>query len=1177
MAINFPGTKHIERLSDLPSTTAVTVLFWVKFNNFTNGPVLFDLGLNNANGDNCIELYCNGSGQLGLWNGSSSVEGTTLSTGVWYFLGLTCSGTGSTDLKSYLNAVQDSAMTGGSYTAEVASIGGWPGDTQRFNGDMSPIKIFNAVLTVDEIKKEMASTRCLYSGANVKAWIPGNSDTSFLVDHSGKGDWSEVGTGSIVKAPSAPVSTGARYTTTKVVPTSQTHNADRTEAATSAESSTASASFSSSREETIASAESSSVVAAFISELAEALSTGDLSTTGTLLSSDREEALTSGESSSVLAAFSSQASETQTPTEVSTASRIAVSSLSESITSSESSLAVADFISASAESVSISESTTAGNSINASLSESTTLGESSINSPVVTASSTESINLRSIQSGVHSGIKVSVSTRSFYCVPGADGKTRTGDPVGSYGNAIKRTSAIAAIVTCQTAQDLLPALNSPSSVVFTSTQLGFWQIASNVYGAVGVVSNDGLTFTITYTPTTRMSIYVAARCVNAGNLTAGLPTTGIAVCRQHPGMRGVIKCGAGWDHASMRAGFDYAKTLSPSSGYAFVIKNGTYTDNNNRIYYSPGAPANQQYYMPPPGAFTTSTQGAHNDPVYTITHWSSVMAETPAGVVIDGQGVRAEGVYMYGDTAFEWDESPTGGNLYQIDNDWHLQGAGFERRGIHIAGIAVKNTVGIGWNTQYCDHIFFEYGAIFDACSGMIDYNNAAIQFQNSLDCLAENMHSGGGGRYLFSTYQSKRVIYRRLFGRYDWNNSVFPFGALTPYRQRQFRVQNYLFFDSDNLDEFNVGESASDTGLSTLASTDVWDYARDVNFDRGLSFNNTFGFVFNDTRNIDQSIITCRFTDLSSWYQRQNHQGNGFTLFGGGPSELRRITSVYCDGRGFGNTGITCWGGSSTTTKSIIYKYNHVHDGAGRGDGAMYYSPGGTPPNEHRLALNDSYVFDASYATEKTGSVGSINVDVDTTTDPKLNGMRYPGRIEVGTRFKAEVVGADNFYRAMGRHGAFWGEVGDAEDTGQNWLAEAMLEYYLPLYRSYSYTGPTNTLGTQTLSGNRGGVTIARLLRDYIKSVAGRDVPFITDLAATSNSGILKISWGGFATEYQLNITAINIYIDGEMVQTIAVNEHAAEFPGMVVGSKYKIKMSAVHSSFGESGLSEEIEVTVQ
>lgn len=715
-------------------------------------------------------------------------------------------------------------------------------------------------------------------------------------------------------------------------------------------------------------------------------------------------------------------------------------------------------------------------------------------------------------------------------------------------------STTAPVVSVTSTQDTLPTVGVQTTTSFSSTQPGHWEIASNIPGATISQASDGLSATITWTPQAYpiCSIYIAARCWNAGGSSIG-------VCRAHPGMRGVIQVGTGGDYSNLHAAFSAVRGFANPGGYAFVVKDGTYTANNMHMYYD-GMGSSPQPYMPPCGEFTET--GSAPNKLYTITRFTTVMAETPFGVVLDGQGTRTYGMQLYGNTPFESDQAAV------FPTSQHLTAAGTDMRGIHIAGLTCKDTDSGGFVAFYCDHIFMEYILCGEISRVTPNQNNVPNQPQDSKDCVMENIHSFGGVRYNWAAYQSHRLAYRRLFGRKDIVKTQEPHGGMVFYRGRACRADNFLMFDADQLEEFDTTGSLSppsqDVGFMGIASTGLTDYPRDHVFNRGLMFNSRMGFSENDAYDVTSGYFSdFIFSDVGAWYYKPDDKwGGGAGISAGGPSTFNNMTSVYLDNVDSEYTA-NAFRKLININDSILYNMGHQYDGAGRG---VYNFAYASDVNNY-VHLTNVTNYGASFANEILGNATYyVKTNVDTTTNPTTQGMRYPGRLEAGSAYKTSHRGQDGFYHAVGPRGYNHGQSGYTTETGQNWLAEAMLELALPHYRAYSYTGSTNTLGTQTLSGDRGGARSTRGVIDWVISKGDRDVPFPLSVGIQTVSGGHRLSWRQFASFYMTNITSFKVYQNGTLIHTTtSKNMHGADIAGLTTGAS--ITVTAVDSVFGESG----------
>ena len=133
--------------------------------------------------------------------------------------------------------------------------------------------------------------------------------------------------------------------------------------------------------------------------------------------------------------------------------------------------------------------------------------------------------------------------------------------------------------------------------------------------------------------------------------------------------------------------------------------------------------------------------------------------------------------------------------------------------------------------------------------------------------------------------------------------------------------------------------------------------------------------------------------------------------------------------------------------------------------------------------------------------------------------------------------------------------------------------ENLAPLLRDYSYTGELRSGGTGTLSGDRGAAQTTTNLMDYILSAKG-NTPYLYSVNAEKKAGQIDVTFDQFQSGIQSGITGYKLKINDEIVQTIASNAHGVRLNDLILGYSYKISLIATHSTTGDSGDSNPIQM---
>lgn len=187
MAVRFNSSDdHLTRTTNLPPIGSFTMMGWFKIvvdrNNFST---MLALGANSSSTYYAVLTNSDGT-TLSLYRGTGAVAtGTNLNVGQWYHIAIRCEGTGTNQLKAFLNGTQDIQMNGNSSVTSARLRIMNDNDSDWFNGTGANIKIYGAVLTASEIKAEMYSYKPVRYN-NLNAWYPLFSSDYKTIDFSGK-------------------------------------------------------------------------------------------------------------------------------------------------------------------------------------------------------------------------------------------------------------------------------------------------------------------------------------------------------------------------------------------------------------------------------------------------------------------------------------------------------------------------------------------------------------------------------------------------------------------------------------------------------------------------------------------------------------------------------------------------------------------------------------------------------------------------------------------------------------------------------------------------------------------------------------------------------------------------------------------------------------------------------
>ena len=216
MAIRLGTQAYLQRSTNLPSATAVTICGWFRKRGAGGAAAHILCAFTTTDASSGVGCYIDlgGTSQFFVGSGGAPVSsGVTVTTDQWYWFALSNAGTGATDCKvrhatpgatSFTTAsTQGVTFTPGNlaFSAEAADY--WA------NVALAGVRVFDRVLTDAELLAEMNRLRPA-STTNLNLWTPMVADVAATAykDYSGNGrDWSAGGTITVEDGP--PVGWGA--------------------------------------------------------------------------------------------------------------------------------------------------------------------------------------------------------------------------------------------------------------------------------------------------------------------------------------------------------------------------------------------------------------------------------------------------------------------------------------------------------------------------------------------------------------------------------------------------------------------------------------------------------------------------------------------------------------------------------------------------------------------------------------------------------------------------------------------------------------------------------------------------------------------------------------------------------------------------------------------------------
>lgn len=195
MAVRFSTSgNQLTRTTNLPTITSFSLLCWAYTTNssaaFAGALALGSTGANFY----AVGIALSSTIKLYVFNGGGNNYGTsTIGVNTWAHVALTVAGTGAGQCLGYVNGVQELSVSGATGpTAATMYVGNTAG-SDLFNGRVTAVKVYSAVLTADEIKQEMRSIMPVRT-ANLNTWSPLLTQTDVANYGGAAGAWTVGGT-----------------------------------------------------------------------------------------------------------------------------------------------------------------------------------------------------------------------------------------------------------------------------------------------------------------------------------------------------------------------------------------------------------------------------------------------------------------------------------------------------------------------------------------------------------------------------------------------------------------------------------------------------------------------------------------------------------------------------------------------------------------------------------------------------------------------------------------------------------------------------------------------------------------------------------------------------------------------------------------------------------------------
>ncbi len=493
---------------------------------------------------------------------------------------------------------------------------------------------------------------------------------------------------------------------------------------------------------------------------------------------------------------------------------------------------------------------------------------------------------------------------------------------------------------------------------------------------------------------------------------------------------------------------------SMSSGGTLIIRNGTYTGE--------------------PSDFINPNDGGAQPPAGNALAYTTIMAEEPGQVILDGQGNIEALMHITGN--------------YNEPDDWgNATVEATPRNYIALKGMHIKNALSGGLRLSSLHHAKVTHVGVSDSGrEANCDFTGPACGMSNiyitrTHHVLLEDVYTFGHGRYQIIFQKNRDGVIRRAVSRIDGYIGQEPVGVFQTYCSKNIYWQNVMAIDSDSkrfwVRHDNLGNAFG------FAATNCLAYPTNSHYISSIALNNDVPYT---GLNLDNANSPHYVTNSVGWggdMTRTSYGTGSISSFIMGEGVIHLTQNTL--GRVRANPGYeTVEGGSGrgfiyhrnnplTLDHSIVYQMGW--------NGSEVTNQGRLAWSSSDISFNFANLFDNSPEPliPPGNNGGSISMTNTLTFDPSVSGLKYLPRIEAASTLLTageanQRVGA-LIQNRLGRSGTLHGEAGWNDETDIPLWPYPHESLIKQKFSNYSYTGPTrsgivNTVGPMdTISGQRG------------------------------------------------------------------------------------------------------------